>query len=181
MAYSTQLYSLISSLPPLSMQEKPAVSREEFLESAAAFMLDREAEMLAALSIVPADDTVFPEGSFCEQYTRWERALRRSILRIRTARRTDAAEQLAKHADAFECDADSAAVRAYAAADPLERERLLDAARWTKTEELTSGHVFDLDQVCAYFIRLQIAEKWAKRTAGDAEKNLDAAAAALLG
>ena len=54
-----------------------------------------------------------------------------------------------------------------------------DAA--TVSEVMAGIDVLDLDQVCAYFIRLQIAEKWAKRTAGDAEKNLDAAAAALLG
>ncbi len=180
MALFSQLFSLISSLPALKMQEKPAVTSAEFLASASAFVKAKEMEMLSALSIVPADDAVFPEKSFCGKYTEWEKALRTSILRLRTAKRSDAAEQLARHENVFVCDADSAAARAYAAADPLEREKLLDAARWNKTEELTVNHIFDFDTLCAYYIRLQIAEKWNSRTQGDAEKNLDSAAQKLL-
>ena len=76
----------------------------------------------------------------------------------------------------LDCDADAAAVRAYSAADPLERERLLDAARWEKASELTLLHQFDLDVLCAYYLQLQLAEKWARRAAGNAAVNLDEAA-----
>ncbi len=180
MALFSQLFSLIASLPPLKMQEKPAITSAEFLASAAAFVKGKDMEMLSALSITPDDAAAFPQNSFCAKYTEWEKALRTSILRIRTAKRSDAAEQMAKRENVFACDADYTAARAYAAADPMEREKLLDAARWSKTEELTVRHIFDLDILCAYYIRLQIAEKWARRAQGNAGENLDAAAQKLL-
>jgi len=173
------LYALIASLPFLRMQEKPAVSYGDFLESAAAFVEGQDLEELTALTLIPAkEQPCFRDGSFAAKYTAWENALRQSILRLRTAKFHLENTASAPRDAQFECDADSVAVRAYAA-DPLERERILDAARWDKAEELSSGHVFDLDVVEAFAVKLQIAEKWAKRAAGDPAKNLDSAAAML--
>lgn len=135
---------------------------------------------MTALSIRPQDGYVFAEGSFAEKYTVWELALRHSILRLRTQKNQAAQESVAvKREPVFECDADSVAIRAYSAANPLERERILDEARWTKADELTVLHQFDLDVLCAYRIKLEIAEKWSARAAGDPEKNMDLCAAAL--
>ena len=181
MAKTTQLYSLLSSLPALSMLEKPGISSSGFLDAAATFVRGKDLENLQALSLIPAGDTPFPANSFAARYTAWEMALRSAILRIRTAKRKNMQPENSKHELTFECDAESAAVRAYAAADPLEREKLLDQARWNKTEELTIRNIYDLDCVGAYYIRLQIAEKWAARKAGDPVANLDAAAARLTG
>ena len=173
------LFALIASLPFLRMREKPQLSHAAFLESAAAFVGGRDLEELAALSLVPADGRSFRKGSFAAKYTAWEYALRQSIQRLRTAKFHLETASPVRREPAYESDADGAAVRAYAAADPLERERILDAARWDKAEELTVGHTFDFDVVEAYAVKLQIAEKWAKRSAGDPEKNLDSSAAAL--
>lgn len=181
MAKTTQLYSLLASLPTLSMLEKPAISSDAFLEAAAAFVQGKDLEDLKALSLVPADENAFEKDSFAAAYTRWEKALRSAILRLRTAKRKDLTADNCKHELTFECDAESAAVRAYAATDPLEREKVLDQARWLKTEELTVRNIFDLGTLGAYFIRLQIAEKWAARNAGDPVANLDAAAGRLTG
>ncbi len=180
MALFSQLYSFLSSLPPLKMQERPPFTGEEFLALAADYLSPEQQSMLSALSLVPDDACIFPAGSFCAAYTEWEKALRLALLRIRTAKRSDAAVQMAKREGIFSSEADAAAARAYTAVNPLEREKLLDAARWSKTEELTVLHIFDFDIVCAYFIRLQIAEKWNRRAQGNAEKNLDAAALKVL-
>lgn len=179
MSHTTQLLSLIASLPSLKMREKPSVSREKFLEDAAAWLSPADMKDLAALSTLPDETTAFPKNSFAAKYTRWETALRHSIVRLRLAQKH---KDPARHnpppgrINVFEPDADSAAVRAFSAPDPLEREKLLDQARWEKTEELTVRHLFDLDLLQAYFIRLQIAEKWAVRDDAAATKNLDAAA-----
>lgn len=174
------LFALIASLPFLRMREKPLLSHAGFLESAAVFIHGRDFDELAALSLTPADGgPSFRKGSFAAKYTAWEYALRQSIRRLRTAKFHLESSMSVRREPAYESDADAAAVRAYAAADPLERERILDAARWDKAEELTVGHTFDLDAVEAYAVKLQIAEKWAKRSAGDPDKNLDSSAAAL--
>lgn len=181
MAHTTQLYSLLASLPALSMLEKPAITSAAFLEAAEAFVQGKDLEDLRALSLVPAENANFSKDSFCAQYTAWEMALRSAILRLRTAKRKEALPENGKHELTFECDSESAAQRAYAAADPLEREKLLDQARWLKTEELTVRSIYDLNSLGAYYIRLQIAEKWAARKAGDPAANMDAAAEKLTG
>lgn len=177
MAYFSQLYSLISSLPALKMTEDPSISSQEFLDNASTFMTDGELAVLSAVSLLPQEDKIFPENSFSGKYQAWEKALRHSILRLRTAKRKDLSSVSSVNRETvFDCDADAAAVRAYSAADPLERERLLDAARWEKASELTLLHQFDLDVLCAYYLQLQLAEKWARRAAGNAAVNLDKAA-----
>lgn len=181
MAHTTQLYSLLASLPALSMQEKPALTSAAFLEAAEAFVQGKDLEDLRALSLIPAENASFSKGSFAADYTAWEMALRSAILRLRTAKRKEALPESGRHELSFECDAESAAQRAYAAADPLEREKILDQARWTKTEELTVRSIYDLNSLGAYRIRLQIAEKWAARKAGDPAANMDAAAERLTG
>ena len=63
--------------------------------------------------------------------------------------------------------------------NPLEREKLLDLARWRKLEELEQGHLFDFDSLGAYRCKLLIAEKWQKRASGIPSENLDRAASAV--
>ena len=46
MAHTTQLYSLLASLPALSMQEKPALTSAAFLEAAEAFVQGKDLEDL---------------------------------------------------------------------------------------------------------------------------------------
>ncbi len=170
-----QLFSLISSLPMLNMQEKPQITAEGFLDAAAVWLQGNELAELKELSLSPKTENHFRAGSFAAVYSAWELALRHSILRLRIQknRYTDVP---AADIPVFECDADAVAIRAYGAGDPLEREYILDRARWEKTEELTVGQTFGTDPLQAYFIRLQIAWKWAKRSMGNPEKNLDAAA-----
>lgn len=175
MAYISQLYSLISSLPALKMSETPSISSQEFLENASTFMTDKDLAVLAAVSLLPVEDKTFPADSFSGKFQAWEMALRHSILRLRTAKRKEMLSVTSRET-VFDCDADATAVRAYSAADPLERERILDTARWEKASELTLLHQFDLDVLCAYYLQLQLAEKWARRASGDAAVNLDKAA-----
>lgn len=180
MPHTSQLLSLIASLPMLKMQAPPGVSREKFLLDASAWLSPEDLKALTALSLLPDGKTKFAEHSFAAKYTRWETALRHSLVRLRLAKKHRDGNSAGPARDnTFECDADAAAVRAFAASNPLEREKLLDQARWEKTEELTARRIFDLDILQAYFIRLQIAEKWAARAAGNAEKNLNLAAQAV--
>ena len=173
MAHTTQLYSLLASLPALSMQEKPALTSAAFLEAAEAFVQGKDLEDLRALSLIPAEENTFRKGSFAADYTAWEMALRSAILRLRTAKRKEALPESGKHELSFECDAESAAQRAYAAADPLEREKILDNARWSFLDEMELDHYADLDALSIYYRKLLILEKWAQYQKDRAEKNLE--------
>lgn len=121
---------------------------------------------------------LFEKGTLAYRYTEFEVALRQSAMKLRAARLGGGFAPVPAGSLRFDSEADRVVHAAYAAANPLERERILDAGRWAKLDELESRRAtaFNFDTVCAYSIRIQIAEKWADRNPGHAEKNLDATA-----
>ena len=82
----------------------------------------------------------------------------------------------------FDPEADRMVRAAFAAPNPVERERILDTARWAKLDELEVKNRtrFNFDTVCAYSIRIQIAEKWAARSAGNSAEGLDRTVLSVL-
>lgn len=48
------------------------------------------------------------------------------------------------------------------ATDLLSREKALDAIMWEKAEDLTQMHVFDLEVILGFIVRLKIIERWLK-------------------
>ena len=46
--------------------------------------------------------------------------------------------------------------------DILARERSLDDLMWNKAEELTTLHVFDLDLILGFVVRLEIIGRWVR-------------------
>ena len=181
-----ELFSLLSSLPQLTLFEQPGITHEKFLSFCSSYFHGKRMELLNNLSLRPGpeDSAVsvilrsFPARSLPCAYTRWETALRSSLAKIRASK--NPGRGFVERTDAgYETDAESAARRSYSAPDPLERERILDRARWEKLDELArSGHchAFNFDSVCAYSLKLLIAEKWTVRNPAEAAVNLDRAA-----
>lgn len=50
-------------------------------------------------------------------------------------------------------------------ADITKRERMIDALKWEWLEEECFGKVFDIDSLLAYYLRLQILERWTRLNA----------------
>ena len=66
-----------------------------------------------------------------------------------------------------------------AALNPAERERAVDRLRWRMLDELTWGNEFEFDHICAYRIKLRLAEKYRGRDAGTGRKFFDSAVRAM--
>lgn len=184
-----ELFSLLSSLPQLTLFEQPGITHEKFLYFCSSYFHGKRMDLLKNLTLRPVSEEPdtsellrgFSAGSLPRAYSRWEAALRNSLAKIRAAKfpGRGSAERLGA---GYETDADSAARRAYSAPDPLERERILDRARWEKLDELARtghSHAFNFDSVCAYGLKLLIAEKWTERKDAEASVNLDRAADAV--
>lgn len=45
--------------------------------------------------------------------------------------------------------------------DFVEREHKMDGVRWEVSDELATGHYFDLDAVLSYIVKLNILQRWA--------------------
>ena len=169
------LYALIASLPQLKWDEAPHITLEELTESTDLYLNSTRSEQFRQLSL-SADAADVPKKSFAADYLAWETAFRNSIAKLRAARlNLDATPYL--HADgAYETDADRSVREAFAAGNPLEREKMLDFARWQKIEELEFGNRFNFNVLCAYKLKLELLLKWKARDAGQSQKNLDLAA-----
>ena len=194
--------SLVSSLPLLKMTEAPLVSYGKFMSDCEGMLDAKHMDLLRRFSLVPGvlpgqkpldaatDDPnaletfigKFPKGSLAQEYLRFETALRHSAMRLRAAK-LGAAFALPKPGHVFfDPEADRMVRAAFAAPNPVERERILDTARWNKLDELEVKNRtrFNFDTVCAYGIRIQIAEKWAARSAGNSAEGLDRTVQSVL-
>jgi hypothetical protein len=170
-----QYYSLISSLPMLLPDGEPGITPEKFLSDCRPYLNERNFRILETLSLDPVPED-FPTGSFARKYSEWECSLRNAIVRARAEKNgTDPLSSLNRNAG-MEADSERAVSSAYAAKSPLERERILDEARWIKIEELECGKPFSFEQICGYKLKLLIRQKWSCRKETKAAENLELAA-----
>ena len=194
--------SLVSSLPLLRMTEAPLVSYGKFMSDCEGLIDAKHLDLLRRFSLVPGlrpgekpqdaapDDPgaleafieEFPEGSLAREYLLFESALRHSAMKLRAAKLGAAFAAPKPGHIFFDPEADRMVRAAFAAPNPVERERILDAARWDKLDELEVKNRtrFNFDTVCAYSIRIQIAEKWAARSAGNSAEGLDRTVLSVL-
>jgi len=194
--------SLVSSLPLLRMTEAPLVSYGKFMSDCEGMIDAKHLDLLRRFSLVPGlrpgekpqdaapDDPgaleafieEFPEGSLAREYLLFESALRHSAMKLRAAKLGAAFAAPKPGHIFFDPEADRMVRAAFAAPNPVERERILDTARWAKLDELEVKNRtrFNFDTVCAYSIRIQIAEKWAARSAGNSAEGLDRTVLSVL-
>jgi len=187
--------SLVSSLPLVKMTEPPQMSYGKFISDCTGQIDAKHLELLKKLSPVPGvppgqkaaasstDDpgaleafiAEFPKKSLAREYLLFESALRHSAMKLRAAKLGSAFATPRPGYTLFDSEADRAVRTAFSAPNPVERERILDTARWNKLDELEvrNRSRFNFDTLCAYAVRLQIAGKWAARTAGDSAAGLD--------
>ena len=170
------LYALIASLPYLKRDDAPSISAEDLDSSAESFLNAKQFAEFKRLSLTAAPSD-FPKNGLAARYLEWETALRNSIAKSRATRWTRAAS-FYRHADGFgETEADRLSREAFAAENPLEREKLLDNARWDKLDELEGGQHFCYGALCIYKLKLELLLKWKARKAELSQRNLDLAAA----
>lgn len=172
-----QYYALKASLPMLLFDEMPPLDSAAFLGYCEAYLAPAKLTFLKELSLAPRS---VPDGNaqVMQKYAAWEICLRNTLARLRAARLSvDPEPYVVKFAD-YETGAASAAQSVFSMnADPLEKEKALDRARWDFLESMEWNHVFDFDALCIYRCKLLILEKWAARRKGNAAEILDEAAA----
>ncbi len=147
-------YYFGATLPSLSLTAALPWSLAEFVAEAARQLTAADRNELAAVL----------EGSGQSAFARGDQQ-RQQDLAVAVARRR--AERRGLDPAAVGAVADrqlgQAVDEAFAAADPLERERRLDLVRWRWLESRAEQEPFALTAVLAHALRLQIAERWQGR------------------
>ena len=166
---------LSASLPELIPGAPPPLTVEEFDEMCRAELPPAKFAALTAF-----DGTVTPDfrGSaelpgIYNDYGRFELYMRNRIARRRAEK---AGEQLElPDPPEYFSDYDAAAGAIASAADPAEREEMLDKLRRDFIDEQLLCREFSFTSLCAYRLKLLIANKYRHRKLEPGRQNFDAA------
>ncbi len=152
-------YYLVASLPSLRLSAETAMTSEAFLALAD--------EQLSAADRRELDAVLAGRGSssFGRRHAAFEQGLVLQIAKARAERRSRDASGLPEGGAGDELSMQQAVRDAFAAADPLERERRFDALRWRWLEDEAQRDPFAPAAVFSYALRLVILSAWRARTA----------------
>ena len=149
-------YYFCASLPSLTPGKSPKMSVADFDGLAREQVSPAEFELLRQCSLTVGRDPGESAGKppVLAEMIRFEQYLRTRIAQRRSVKEDD---------------------KAAAAADPAEREKLIDRIRWRRLDDLEVGHEFDFEQLCIYRMRLSILDKYRSRNADAGREIFNAA------
>ncbi|OQX28918.1 MAG: hypothetical protein B0D92_06430 [Spirochaeta sp. LUC14_002_19_P3] len=147
---------ILSSLPFLSGPKMPPpLADSELLDLCGRFLNPRDYELVASSNLSPLETTV---GGMAGEYRLWESSLCSELEKLRLVKRGLNADS-AKHKTDSAGGTHQIAVEAMEISSPLEAELFLVNQRWLKADELSWGHYFDLEALCAYRLKLLLLER----------------------
>lgn len=172
-----QYYALKASLPMLLFDgASPAITTGRFFECCEVFLPEEGLEFLRALTLCPESIPDFPAARSMAAYARWEIALRNMLAQLRGAKLGLDVSPYIHPLEGEEYEAECVARNVFSMqADPLEKDRALDRARWEFLEHMELEHSFDFDSLCIYYCKMLIRDKWSLRQKEKASANLEKA------
>ncbi len=155
-------YYLRSTLPTLLPSAPAPFTFEGFLARCEPHMKKADLEVLQVSRLLAPEDKrmcrIIRRSSILLAFQAWEKSLRNELVRIRAHRLGKAPEPFLRPGTP-EWDAQRAAQGAALCEDPLEGELLIEREKWSFVEGLEVGHYFDLEELVAYALKLQILER----------------------
>jgi len=122
--------------------------------------------------LVPGEDLAYVEqcgGDYFLQKTQqrtlaqcasFETGLRNELVKIRAVRKKIDGQKYLRPDGSDDAALYHMAMNSHRIPSLIESERSLDRARWSRLEELSSGHYFDCDALIVYALKLRILLRW---------------------
>ncbi len=160
-------YYLIASLPALRWGSAPPMTVKAFIGLCAENLSAAERQILEGLSLCPEGEA-HETSTVAGKWSDWETFLRNRLAAARAKARGAAGERRPRGEKGFYSDAERTAQGAFSSANPIEKERMLDLARWKALEDFAAAHQFDFDVLAAYKLKLELLWRHAAmdKTAG---------------
>jgi len=156
---SRHYYYFAASLPLISLEGKPPLTMDAFLEDCERLLSpDDLSKVRKALSKTPNDNS--SDTSVYGRWTLFNHALRNELAFARAQKfGKDPSGHIRgeRHPSAFISDV---VAQAFKAPDPLAAEKALDQAKWQYLEEMGAGHFLDFDFIIIYALKLNILERY---------------------
>ena len=159
----------VASLPYLAFDTAHPMQEEDFL-------------FLCQNTLSSADWTVLQQARFpsraglktgnstLDSWSAGEQSLRAELAKLRAAKKGLETESYNRYG-AYSMGILDAARKAFSEESPLDAETTILRALWTLLDELETGHLFDVDKLIVYYLKMQIVGLKNKRNKADGEKN----------
>lgn len=161
-----QYYYLISSLPMLEFNMKMPFTYNDFILQCEEQLEGSDLAAIKRSSISPPE-SCDERSSMLRKWKTFDMCLRNELARHRSSKLS---KDPSKHIRGEECsDLFISSFARWAVNEDLsiETELAIDRIRWQKIEELKQGHYFDIDNLIAYALQLQILERWQRINSGN--------------
>ena len=156
-------YYLVASLPLLAYDAERFWTPEQLLY-ACRNQLSAPDERLVTAARLQDWGPVHPSCPALEGWRAWELTLRSELAALRAKRRGGESARPLSESPGVPA-AQAVARGAFAEADPLAAEEMLDRARWAVLDDLEAGHHFDINNLVVYHLRLQLLRRRSLRQA----------------
>jgi hypothetical protein len=150
------IYYLISSLPMLSLDQRPLITVEAFVEACRAQLSPEDAE--AAEALLRHTPSRHP---FVAAWRDKDALLRNAIARARADRANVEEARWLRPTEGYDTCIDLLVEEAFQQTDPLTLERELDLVRWMIAENLQGYDPMSTNVALGYAIKLTLAWRWA--------------------
>ena len=172
-------YYFISTLPMLDFMHPAFDGGVRAFDEMCRDSLDAgDADKLARVTL-ENPPAVTPASDVQRKFLIWDTNLRNAVANVAMPD-GKAAKYLHKEDDYFS-EIESVVQNAAAKEDPLERDRVIDLARFDKIEELSALSGFGFEYLAAYRMKLLIIEKYASLSVEQGEANFDILIGEILG
>lgn len=142
---------------------------DEFLFASKPYLSSKEYSILKRVSLIPQSD--FESSSAADRWNDMEKFLRKRLALSRAKNKGVNPEHRFPTEKGYYFDYDKVAQTAISAENPLEKEKMLDFARWRVIEDLFSLHLFDFETLIAYKLKLELLVKYASLDKHKAKEN----------
>lgn len=164
-------YYLVASLPSLQLSAEPPMTMAALRALCEEQLTQSDLRELDAL--LSGDGVALTRSRFGARCAARMQSIRVACAIARAERRSRDASVLPSDEGASDSGLQSEVRDAFAAANPMERERRLDAIRWRFLEREAEQEPFAAAAVFSYALRLRILLSWVARTAEAGNAALD--------
>ncbi|MCM8819960.1 MAG: DUF2764 domain-containing protein [Candidatus Omnitrophica bacterium] len=149
---------LVSSLFPLNFEAQPPYSFEEFIDYCARFLSEEQLEILKNISL----EINFKEqsNSLLKKWQDFNIALKNALLEFRAQKLQKSPTEYIKETSYSYFELKKDVYFAFKAIAPEEQEKILDKLRWQFLEEEEKKHIFVLESLIIYGLKLLILLRW---------------------
>ncbi len=151
-------YYLVASLPMLHLEEASPISLEAFIGMCSQGLSPSDFELVRSASIDPRLDSDTTGHSYLR---RWNKI----VAMVKGELSEQRAKKLSRDLDHYKNSGDKNPwigdlIRSVMQAEnPLQAELLLLSYFWKQAEDLATGHVFDVDFIISYYLKLQMVTR----------------------